>query len=180
MTDSALRITPHSSRRFAEKKHIETFMDGNVGYLRFDRFANTLYAGDTAVAALQSWTSTYVPALEKIHEKTGPEGNKKQWLAWLKGYTEVKSAPVDVEAAVLENYAGTYGPAKIVFEKGQLWVIQPGRAEKEPLIAMTEDTFIIDGDPNLRIKFEKNEQGEVFSAQVLFFDGSSDRVPKKK
>ena len=28
-------------------------MDGNVGYLRFDGFANTLYAGDTAVAALQ-------------------------------------------------------------------------------------------------------------------------------
>jgi len=28
-------------------------MDGNIGYLRFDGFASTLYAGDTAVAALQ-------------------------------------------------------------------------------------------------------------------------------
>jgi hypothetical protein len=122
----------------------------------------------------------YVLALEKIHEKTGPEGNKKQWLAWLKDYVEVRSAPVDVEAAILQDYAGAYGPARILFEGGKLWVIQPGRSEKELLLAMTEDTFIIDGEPDFRVKFEKNEQGEVVAAQVLFFDGSSDRVPKKK
>jgi hypothetical protein len=305
------------------------WMDGNVGYLRFDGFADTLYAGDTAVAALQflkhcdaiiidlrynggggadmiqlilsyffeerthinswyirrldktdqSWTSTYVPgvklldtdlyvltssrtfsaaeefiydlknlnratlvgettgggghmvtlerndelkieftipfnrainpysgdnweakgiephvkcqaeealgkayvlALGKIHEKTGPEGNKKQWLAWLKDYVEVKSAPVEIEAAILQNYAGTYGSAQILFEAGKLWVIQPGRTEKELLLAMTEDTFIIDGEPDPRFKFEKNEQGEVIAALVLLSDGSSHRVPKKK
>jgi hypothetical protein len=128
---------------------------------------------DVECPAEEALEKAYVLALEKIHEKTGSEGNKKQWLAWLKGYTEVKSAPVDVEAAVLETYAGSYGPAKIVFEDGKLWV-------KEPLLAMTEDTFIIDEDPEFRIKFEKNEQGEVVAALVLFFDGSSDRVPKKK
>ena len=45
---------------------------------------------------------------------------------------------------------------------------------------MTEDTFIIDGEPDFRIKFEKNEKGEVIAGRVLFFDGSSDRVPRKK
>lgn len=135
---------------------------------------------DMECPAEEALEKAYVLALEKIHEKTGPEGNKKQWLAWLKDYTEVKSAPVDVEAAVLENYAGTYGPAKIIFEKGRLWVLQPGRTQKKPLLAMTEDTFIIDGEPEIRIKFEKNEQGEVTAALILFFDGSSDRVPKKK
>ena len=130
--------------------------------------------------AEEALEKAYVLALEKIHEKTGPEGNKKQWLAWLKDYIEVKSAPVDVDAAVLQDYAGAYGPAKVVFEEGKLWVIQPGRTEKELLLAMTEDTFIIDGEPDFRIKFEKNEQGKVIAALVLFFDGSSDRVPKKK
>lgn len=122
----------------------------------------------------------YVLALEKIHEKTGPEGNKKQWLAWLKDYVEVKSAPVDVKASILESYTGIYGPARILFEEGRLWVIQPGRTQKELLLAMTEDTFIIDGEPDFRIKFEKNEKGEVIAGLVLFFDGSSDRVPRKK
>ena len=135
---------------------------------------------DVACQAEVALEKAYVLALEKIHEKTGPEGNKKQWLAWLKDYTEVKSAPVDVEAAVLETYASSYGPAKIVFERERLFVLQPGRTEKEPLLAMTEDTFIIDGEPEFRIKFEKNERGEVIAALVLFFDGSSDRVPKKK
>ena len=128
----------------------------------------------------EAFERTYVLALEKIREKASPEGDKKQWLAWLKGYTEVKYAPVDVETSVLETYTGSYGPAKIVFEEGKLWVIQPGRTQKELLLAMTEDTFIIDGDPEIRIKFEKNEQGEVIAALVLFFDGSSDRVPKIK
>jgi hypothetical protein len=135
---------------------------------------------DVECPAEEALEKAYVLALEKIHEKTGPEGNKKQWLAWLKGYTEVKSAPVDVEASVLETYAGSYGPAKIVFEEGKLWVIQPGRTQKEPLLGMTEDTFIIDGEPEFRIKFEKNEKGEIVAALVLFFDGSSDRVPKMK
>jgi hypothetical protein len=134
---------------------------------------------DVECPAEEALDRAYMLALEKIQEKTGPEGNKRQWLAWLKDYTEVKSAPVDVEAAVLENYAGAYGPARILFENGRLWVVQPGRTEKEPLLAMTEDTFIIDGEPNFRIKFEKNERGEVIAALVLFFDGSSDRVPKK-
>jgi hypothetical protein len=155
----------------------------------FNRAVNP-YSGDNWEAkgiephvkcpAEEALDKAYVLALEKIHEKTDPEGNKKQWLAWLKDYVEVKSAPVHLEAAILQNYAGTYGPAKILFEEGKLWVIQPGRTEKEPLLAMAEDTFIIDGDPGLRIKFEKNEQGEVIIALVLLSDGSSHRVPKKK
>jgi hypothetical protein len=135
---------------------------------------------DVECPAEEAFEKAYVLALEKIREKADPEGNKKQWLAWLKDYMEVKSAPVDVEAAVLEKYAGTYGPAKILFENGRLWVIQPGRTEKEALLAMTEDTFIIDGEPEFRIKFEKNDRGEVVAGLVLFFDGTSDRVPKKK
>lgn len=74
----------------------------------------------------------------------------------------------------------TYGPVKILFEKGRLWVIQPGRTKKELLLAMTEDTFVIEGEPNIRIKFEKNERGEVLAVLGLFFDGSSDRFLKKK
>ena len=135
---------------------------------------------DVECPAEEALDKAYVLALEKIGERTGPEGNKKKWLAWLGGYHKVKSAPVDVEAAVLETFAGAYGPAKIVFDEGKLWVIQPGRTQKEALLAMTEDTFIIDGEPEIRIKFEKNERGEVIAALVLFFDGSSDRVPKKK
>jgi hypothetical protein len=117
---------------------------------------------------------------EKIQNKTGPEGNKKQWLAWLIDYNKFKSAPADVDAAVLQTYAGSYGPAQILFEKGRLWVIQPGRTEKKPLLAMTEDMFIIDGEPDFHIKFEKNEQGEVIAGLDLFFDGSSHRIPWKK
>ncbi len=135
---------------------------------------------DVECPAEDALDRAYILALEKIHENTGPEGNKKQWLAWLIGYIEGKSAPVEVNASILQNYAGIYGPAKILFEEGRLWVIQPGRSQKELLLAMTEDTFIIDGEPDFRIKFEKNEQGEVVAALVLFFDGSSDRVPKKK
>jgi hypothetical protein len=135
---------------------------------------------DVECPAEAAMDRAYALALEKIHEKTGPEGDKKRWLAWLIDYNNAKSAPVDVGDAALQSYAGSYGPAKILFEEGRLWVIQPGRTEKELLLAMTEDTFIIDGEPDFRVKFEKNEQGGVIAALVLFFDGSSDRVPKKK
>ena len=135
---------------------------------------------DVKCPAEEALERAYVLALEKIREKASPEGDKKQWLAWLKGYTEVRYAPIDVKTSVLETYAGFYGAAKIVFEEGRLWIIQPGRTRREPLLAVTEDTFIIDGEPEARFKFEKNEQGEVVAALVLFFDGSSRRVPKKK
>jgi len=80
-------------------------------------------------------------------------------LAWLFDYIKVRSNPIDVEAAVLQRYKGTYGPAKIIFDDAELWVIQPGRTEKQFLLAMTEDTFIIGGDPDVRIKFEKKQIG---------------------
>jgi hypothetical protein len=155
----------------------------------FNRAVNP-YSGDNWEAkgiephvkcqAEEALEKAYVLALEKIHEKTGPEKNKEQWLAWLIDYVKVKYAPAEVEAATLQNYAGIYGPAQILFEEGKLWLIQPGRTERELLLAMTGDTFIIDGEPNFRIKYEKNEQGDVIAGVVLFFDGSSDRVPKKK
>jgi len=135
---------------------------------------------DVECPAAQALDKAYVLALKKIEERTGPEGNKKKWVAWLADYNKVRSAPKKVEAAVLQTYAGNYGPAKILFEGGRLWVVQPGRTEKQILLAMAEDTFIIDGDPEIRIRFDKNEEGEVTSATILFFDGSSDRVPKRK
>jgi len=130
--------------------------------------------------AEEALDKAYILALEKIHEKAEPEGNKKQWLAWLIDYIKVRSNPIDVDAAVLKKYAGIYGPARVLFENGSLWVLQPRRTQKEHLLAMTEDTFIIDGEPDIRIKFDKNEQGEVIAALGLFFDGSSDRLPRKK
>ena len=155
----------------------------------FNRAVNP-YSGDNWEAkgiephvkcpAEEALDKAYVLALEKIHEKAGPEGNLKQWLAWMIDYIKVRSNPVDVDAEVLQKYAGTYGPVSVLFEDGKLWVIQPRRTQKELLLAKTEDTFIIDGEPDVRIKFEKNEQGEVTAALGLFFDGSSDRLPKKK
>jgi hypothetical protein len=135
---------------------------------------------DMECLAEDALDKAYILALEKIHEKTGLEGNLKQWLAWLIDYVKVRSNPIELDAAVLQKYAGTYGPARILFENGRLWLIQPGRTQKEPLLAKTEDTFVIDGEPDIRIKFEKNDQGEVIAAHGLFFDGSSDRLPRKK
>ncbi len=135
---------------------------------------------DVECPAEDALEKAYIMALEKIHKKTGPEGNKKQWLAWLIEYIAVKSAPVDVAKEVLQSYVGSYGPVRILFENGRLWVIQPGRTNKELLLAMAEDTFIIEEDPDVRIKFEKNEQGEVIAGIGLFFDGTQNRFPKKK
>jgi hypothetical protein len=135
---------------------------------------------DVECPAEEALDKAYVLALEKIAEKSDPETNKKKWVAWLADYNKVKSAPIDVDAVVLQAYAGNYGPAKVFFEDGKLRVIQPGRTEKQILLAMAEDTFVIDGDPEFRIRFEKNDAGEVRSATVLFFDGSSDRVPRRK
>jgi hypothetical protein len=135
---------------------------------------------DVECPADEALEKAYILALKKIHDKTGPEGNKKQWLAWLIDYIKIKSDPVDVDAAVLQSYAGTYGPARILFENGRLWVFQPGRKNKNLLLAMTDDTFIIDGEPEIRIKFETNKKGEVVAALGLFFDSSQDRLPKEK
>jgi hypothetical protein len=155
----------------------------------FNRAVNP-YSGDNWEAkgiephvkcqAEEALDKAYVLALEKIHEKAGPEGNFKQWLVWLIDYVKVRANPIDVDAEVLQKYAGTYGPARVLFENGRLWLIQPERNKRESLLGMTEDTFIIDGEPDVRVKFEKNEQEEVTAALALFFDGSSDRLPKKK
>ena len=155
----------------------------------FNRAVNP-YSGDNWEAkgiephvkcpAKEALDKAYILALEKIHEKAGPEGNYKQWLAWLIDYIKFRANPIDVKAEVLQKYVGTYGPARVLFENGRLWLIQPGRTQKVPLLGMTEDSFIIDGEPDVRVKFEKNEQEEVTAALALFFDGSSDRLPKKK
>ena len=128
----------------------------------------------------EAFDRAYSLALKNLYEKTESKGNKKQWLKWVWEYQQTMIDPQDVHPDILRSYAGSFGPARIVFEEGVLSVIQPGRKNKEPLLAIDETTFIIQGDSNIRIQFEKDTAGNVVAAYGLFSDGTKQRIPKNK
>lgn len=128
----------------------------------------------------EAFDKAYILALQKLHDKAKPGSTKRKWINWVMGYQEALSNPKAVSQDVLKTYVGTYGPARVTYEDNVLYVYQPGSRSRERLLAVTEDMFIIEGTIDVRIQFEKDNDGNVVAAFGLFFDGSKDRIPKIK
>lgn len=98
------------------------------------------------------------------------------WLGYPRYDPETKREPppepvaVEVDAAILESYAGTYNVASIAktvtvkLEGGQLF-ISDDDTKWVPLMAETETRFFVKGE-EYRLVFVKNENGKVLQMKI--------------
>lgn len=120
----------------------------------------------------------YTLALKTLHERLGESGavNYKWYYEYRKAVTE----PLDVEKAVMERYAGTYGPVKIMLKDNTLLIREPGANDYKKMLAIDKNLFAIKDQPDVRAMFEMDEGGTVKALQAIFFNGGTQRIPKGK
>jgi hypothetical protein len=79
-------------------------------------------------------------------------------------------------AAPLHAYAGRFGERVITVENDVL-VYQREGGPKSRLRPLTPDTFVLDGDPSLRLKV-KLEGGRASALELLRANGESSSYPR--
>lgn len=117
-------------------------------------------------------------ALKKIIAKTEDE-ERKAALDFDLGILKASYEPAQVDESILRQYAGSYGPRKVWFENGNLYY----QREDNPvykLIPMSEDTFLPEGLDYFKMRFVKDDSGNVTEIMGIYRDGRTDRSPKDK
>ena len=126
----------------------------------------------------KAFDTAYTLALKNLYEKS--EEAQKEILKWKLEYQEALLNPVAVDSEILKSYAGQYGPVRITFDEGELYLLEPGESEFKRLCALSETLFVIDGNEEIRGQFERDKNGEVVALYGILSDGSKQRIPKTK
>jgi hypothetical protein len=127
---------------------------------------------DVKVSRDKALETAQVLAAKKLAEKEKDPKFKASYLWHLEAY-KAKLNPVTVDMAVLQSYAGTYGPRKITWENGSLFYKRE-EGPKMRMIPMTEDYFMFDEIGHFRLKILK-EGDRVVAVQGYTVDGPSDK-----
>ncbi|MBN2226126.1 MAG: S41 family peptidase [candidate division Zixibacteria bacterium] len=125
--------------------------------------------------AEQALDVAHIEALKAILQNTTEE-NLIAGLTWTIANLEALHAPAVIDHAVMQKYAGVYGPRTIRYENGELVYQREGRLPY-PMVAMSEDTFVFKDIPYFRLKVEMDGDGNPVALIGLYDDGHTDRSP---
>ncbi|NNF34110.1 MAG: S41 family peptidase [Saprospiraceae bacterium] len=123
------------------------------------------------VPAGKALETAHVEALKKMKESRSKDDQFS--LQWAIDGLKAKANPIEIDADILEQYAGNYGPRMIKYENGSLFYQREGNP-RYMLIPMSTDTFMIEEIPYFRIKIIK-EGNNVIAIQGLYNDGRTDK-----
>ncbi len=128
------------------------------------------------VPADQALDAAQMDALKKLREKAPSERHKAR-IDWQIASLNAKLNPVTVDNALLQKYAGSYGPRQVMLEDGVLYYQREGRP-KFKMTPMTDDTFYFEDLPYFRLQFTTDEAGKVTGVTGLYDDGHTDANPR--
>ncbi|MCB0707064.1 MAG: hypothetical protein KDC34_17230 [Saprospiraceae bacterium] len=123
------------------------------------------------VPADQALNVAQIKAIEKLLEKS--DDDSKFLYEWALIGLQAAQNPVTVDKALLESYAGKYGPRTLSYENGKLYYQREGRNKYE-LTALDTDLFMAEGISGFRIKINV-ENGEITGLTGLYNNGHSDQ-----
>jgi hypothetical protein len=112
--------------------------------------------------------TAHLRALEQLAE-TCRDDQQARDLAWESEIVESLYAPVHVEGAPLERYAGQYGERKFAVEDGALTYAHRAHPVAWQLTPMSEARFRLDED--LQFAFTLDEHGEASAVTISYRDG---------
>jgi formylglycine-generating enzyme required for sulfatase activity len=131
---------------------------------------------DVKTSSEKAYQTAYTLALQNLYAKA--EGAQKEVLKWKWEYQKALLNPFPVDSGILKSYAGEYGPIRIDFDEGELFVLEPGENEYKRLCALSKKLFVIDGNEEIRGQFEIDENGNVVAIIGIIANGSKQRMPK--
>jgi retinol-binding protein 3 len=147
-----------------------------VNPITHTNWEGTGVAPDIAVPQNKALTTAHMEALKKLRDRSTDE-EAKAGLAWAIDGLRASLNPVTVDLALLQKYAGKYGPRTITLENGGLFYQREGRP-KYKMSPMSNDTFSLDELNNFRLKFVTNSSGVVTEVVGSYDDGHTDVSPR--
>lgn len=127
---------------------------------------------DVKVSAAEALTVAHARALAAVAEKASDPVHKVE-LEFVRGVLEDRGHPVNLSAAELQAFAGTYGPRAITVEDGALWY-QRGSGRKMRLLPVGQDRFLVGDFDDFRLRFERDAAGRVVRLVGLYPDNSEE------
>ena len=121
--------------------------------------------------------------LEIARRELPPEGPWQAVMDWHLGYRRCLEKPMRLEEEYLARIAGSYGPRRLELKNGRLYYLRKGGANPagRPLIAMSRDVFILEGQSHFRLKVELDATGNPVKLVGLYADGTTnDESPRDK
>ncbi|MDJ0655377.1 MAG: serine hydrolase domain-containing protein [Xanthomonadales bacterium] len=97
-------------------------------------------------------------------------------LAWLKDGLKSAGKNYQLAADGLDEYVGTFGPRVIRRENLRLLYRREGASSESPLLPLDQDVFVIEGVHWFRMRFDRDETGEVIGITGLYWDGRTDET----
>lgn len=129
---------------------------------------------DIEINSIDALTKAHILALDKISQNS-KAGNEN--LKWLSESLNATLNDIDIEKALMEEYAGNYGERKIFIENDKLYYQRINRPKFE-MTPMGEDTFMFKELEYFRIKFSKDENGKVNEIIGFYDNGKTDSSKK--
>ena len=123
---------------------------------------------DVQVPAEQALEEAHRLCLEALREQSDDPQQKSQ-LSWAIDTIQMKTNPYEVPTRKLKEYAGEYGPRAVRKEGNALMYKRTGPWSR--LVPIREDLFAVEGVDYFRVRFERNEDGEVTTLVGLYDNG---------
>jgi len=142
------------------------------GQAHLDLAKAYLMAGDAAKARMY---------LEKAG-KADEDKVQPALIDWNLAHLQALEKPVQLEEDYMKKLAGDYAPRHITFRDGRLYYFREAGTypEPRPLVAMSRDTFILEGAVGFRFKVEFDEKGDPLKLVAFYEDGRRDETPRSK
>lgn len=172
----------------AHPVNLEFFANLNVGMsLPYGRAINpisgTNWEGvgvipDIAVSADQALEHAQLMALDTLMKLETDEGRKSA-LQWASDGLSARMNPQSFSESKLQEYVGDFGPRHIHMANGSLFYKRDERP-KYAILPMQPDIFYLPDLDFFRLKFVRDDSGQITELVGMYDDGHTDSNPKNK
>jgi CubicO group peptidase (beta-lactamase class C family) len=118
-----------------------------------------------------------VAMLERAIEKHPDSETLRRRIDWLGHIIEVRENPLSVPRRTLAAYAGRYGPRRVMLEGDDLYY-QRDPNPRYRMIPMSQDTFMLDGLDEFRVRVITDEDGIGVALEGIYLNGDRDRTDR--
>lgn len=103
-------------------------------------------------------------------------------IDWNLAHAQALKKPEKLEEEYMKRLAGDYSPRHIIFRDGRLYYFREAGTYPEPraLVAMSRDTFVLEGASGFRFKIEFDDKGDPIKVVGLYEDGRHDETLRSK
>jgi hypothetical protein len=117
---------------------------------------------------------------EAVAELDGVPDPLAEELAWFEAWVRAVANPVEVPTERLESYAGEYEVRRFELRGDQLFYGRDATPAEDfdPLVGMSEDTFVMPDVDFFRLRFETDESGRATRVVGVYEDGREDSNPR--